>query len=227
MSTDRRLSRGEASEATGSLGWRFVLGALRTQVPAADLADAAAIATAAIASGNRSAQDHLTVDIRGDRVLLRLQSPDGGVFESDAAVARAITAGLASQGRVTSLPPNGAGNLQAIEIAIDALDIAAIRPFWKAVTGYVDEPGAGPEDGLIDPLGCGPPIWFQQMDAARPQRNRIHLDISVPHDVAQERLDAALRAGGELRSAAAAPAFWVLADAEGNEACVCTWQGRD
>ncbi|WP_418607938.1 hypothetical protein [Georgenia sp. SUBG003] len=24
-----------------------------------------------------------------------------------------------------------------------------------------------------------------------------------------------------------APAWWVLADAEGNEACVCTWQGRD
>ena len=23
------------------------------------------------------------------------------------------------------------------------------------------------------------------------------------------------------------PAFWVLADAEGNEACVTTWQGRD
>jgi len=21
--------------------------------------------------------------------------------------------------------------------------------------------------------------------------------------------------------------FWVLADAEGNEACVCTWTGRD
>jgi len=24
-----------------------------------------------------------------------------------------------------------------------------------------------------------------------------------------------------------APAFWILADAEGNEACVTTWQGRD
>jgi 4a-hydroxytetrahydrobiopterin dehydratase len=24
-----------------------------------------------------------------------------------------------------------------------------------------------------------------------------------------------------------APAFWVLADAEGNEACVTTWQGRE
>ena len=64
------------------------------------------------------------------------------------------------------------------------------------------------------------------MDVARPQRNRIHVDVSVPHDGAQARLEAALAAGGRLLSDAEAPAFWVLADAEGNEACVTTWQGR-
>ena len=35
-----------------------------------------------------------------------------------------------------------------------------------------------------------------------------------------------LDAGGHLISDADAPSFWVLGDAEGNEACVCTWQGR-
>ena len=58
-------------------------------------------------------------------------------------------------------------------------------------------------------------------------RNRIHLDVDVPHDVAQSRLQAALAAGGTLLDDRAAPAFWVLADPEGNEACICTWQGRD
>jgi 4a-hydroxytetrahydrobiopterin dehydratase len=96
------------------------------------------------------------------------------------------------------------------------------------VLAYVDEPGrSGPEDPLIDPLGQGPAVWFQQMDAPRPQRNRIHLDVSVPHDEAEARIQATLAAGGALRSDAAAPAFWVLADPEGNEACVTTWQGRD
>ena len=38
---------------------------------------------------------------------------------------------------------------------------------------------------------------------------------------------AAIAAGGTLLSDARAPAFWVLADPEGNEACVCTWQARD
>ena len=118
--------------------------------------------------------------------------------------------------------------MQVLEIGIDALDAAAIRPFWQAVLGYVDEPGrSGPWDGLVDPLGQGPAVWFQRMDAPRPQRNRIHFDVSVPHDEAAPRIRAALAAGGTLIYDAEAPAFWVLADAEGNEACVTTWQGRD
>jgi Glyoxalase-like domain len=86
--------------------------------------------------------------------------------------------------------------------------------------------------------GRAPTIWFQQMDAPRLQRNRIHLDISVPHDEAQRRIQAA---GGTLVSDAEAPVFWILADAEGNEACITTcqagtgrrsppittWRGRD
>jgi 4a-hydroxytetrahydrobiopterin dehydratase len=91
----------------------------------------------------------------------------------------------------------------------------------------VDDVGVGPDGAIVDPTGLAAPIWFQQMDRPRSQRNRIHLDISVPHDEAERRIEAALAAGGRLASAREAPAFWVLADAEGNEACVCTWQGRD
>jgi len=118
---------------------------------------------------------------------------------------------------------------QALEIAVDALDIAAVQPFWRAVLGYVDERPEAPDasPALVDPAGIGPAVWFQQMDAPRPQRNRVHLDVSVPHDVAVARVEAALAAGGRLVSDRRAPAFWVLADAEGNEACVCTWQGRE
>jgi 4a-hydroxytetrahydrobiopterin dehydratase len=128
-----------------------------------------------------------------------------------------------------TVPGDASAAPQLIEIAIDALDIPKIRPFWQAVTGYVDEPGPPElsETALLDPLRRGPAIWFQQMDAPRPQRNRIHLDVDVPPELAQSRIEAALAAGGTLRDAGAAPAFWVLADAEGNEACICTWQGRD
>jgi len=65
------------------------------------------------------------------------------------------------------------------------------------------------------------------MDAPRPQRNRIHFDVTVPHDVAEQRIADTIAAGGRLINDSEARAFWVLADAEGNEACVCTWQDRD
>jgi 4a-hydroxytetrahydrobiopterin dehydratase len=116
----------------------------------------------------------------------------------------------------------------ALEIAIDALDFDAVRPFWAAVLDYVDAPAD--DDGVVravvDPLGLHPAVWFQQLSEPRPQRNRIHFDVTVPHDVADRRIAATLAAGGRLLSDRAARAFWVLADPEGNEACVCTWQDR-
>lgn len=115
------------------------------------------------------------------------------------------------------------------EIAIDALDIDAVRPFWAAVLAYRDKPARVEGDtirAIVDPRGVGPSVWFQQMEEPRPQRNRIHLDVLVPHDAADDRVAAAIAAGGRLVSDARARAFWVLADPEGNEACVCTWEDR-
>lgn len=43
--------------------------------------------------------------------------------------------------------------------------------------GYRDRDDGG--EDLIDPRGRGPLIWFQEMDAPRSQRNRIHVDIWV------------------------------------------------
>ena len=141
------------------------------------------------------------------------------VTQQDAGFARRITTALAGLGARTSADAGPGWSVQLTEIAIDALDIAAVRPFWKAVMGSGDEAGrAGPRDPLIDPMWQGPAIWFQQMSDPRDQRNRIHFDISVPHDEARRQIRAALDAGGVLVSDARAPAFWVLADADGYEA---------
>ena len=115
-----------------------------------------------------------------------------------------------------------------VEIAIDAMDIEAVRPFWQTVLGYVPEHTREGEPVLavIDPEGLGPNVWFQQMTEPRSERNRIHLDVNVPADVAEGRVAAAVSAGGRLVSDEQAKSFWVLADAEGNEACICTWQDR-
>ncbi|WP_433215196.1 VOC family protein [Microtetraspora malaysiensis] len=228
---EQKLSRREASDAVSHLGWRYLLGALRAAVPVGSLARAVEVAASAVAVCGDDADRHLRVDLRPDRVVLTLQSLDlAGLTARDIDLAHRISAAM-HEGGLRAEPEIGTGaprSVQILEIAIDALDIAAIRPFWKAVLGYADEAGAdGPEDPVIDPVGQGPAIWFQQMDQPRSQRNRIHFDICVPHDEASRRIEAALAAGGRLLSASRAPAFWVLADVEGNEACVTTWQGRD
>jgi 4a-hydroxytetrahydrobiopterin dehydratase len=216
-----KLSRADASEAVTGLGWRYVLGEFRTEVLTGSLPLAADVAGRAAALPG--VEGHLRMDIRAGRLLLSVQTADvGWVTTRDVELARRLSA-LAEEFRLTTQP--GDRTVQVLEIGIDALDIPAIRPFWRAVLGYVDEDGSG--NGLIDPLGQGPAVWFQQMDAPRPQRNRIHFDVSVPHDEAARRIEATLAAGGTLLSDAEAPAFWVLADPEGNEACVTTWQGRD
>jgi 4a-hydroxytetrahydrobiopterin dehydratase len=238
MNEWRRLTRGEASAAVTDLGWRFVLGVLCTSVPVGSLPEAVEVAARASVP---DADGRLRVDIRTGWVLLTIAAPGAiSVTARETGLAARVTAALAEAGHVTSAAAGqvrseagaGAGaaprSVQVWEIAIDALDIPAIRPFWQAVLGYVDETeDAGPASALVDPWGQGPAIWFQQMDAPRPQRNRIHVDISVPHDEADRRLRAALAAGGVLVYDVDAPAYWVLADAEGNEVCVTTWQGRD
>ncbi|MEU7843977.1 VOC family protein [Micromonospora sp. NPDC049114] len=223
---ERTLGRRAASDAVTDQGWRYLLGALRTSVPVGSLVQATEVVARAVAACGSDADRHLRADIRSDRVVLTLQSLDQAALTAcDIDLAHRLSAAMRIVGLRTE-PEIGTGaprSVQLVEIAIDALDIAAVRRFWKAVLGYTDEAGAdGPTDPIVDPVGQGPAIWFQHMDQPRPDRNRIHLDICVPHDEAPRRIEAALAAGGRLVSASHAPAFWVLADIEGNEACVTT-----
>ncbi|TFD63455.1 VOC family protein [Cryobacterium ruanii] len=107
------------------------------------------------------------------------------------------------------------------DIAIDCTDEDAVRPFWRVALGYTEVAG---DDGveLVDPGGLGPKVWFQHMEIARTDRNRIHLDVHVPNDDAEERVAAVLEVGGVLLTDEHAPDWWVLADVEGNELCICT-----
>lgn len=227
---DRTLSRPDASAAVEHLGWRYLLARFHTGVAVASQAEAVDVAGLAVRAAGGAADGHLRADLRPSRVLLSLQDDAlADVTAVDVEAAARITTALRAAGRLAD-PAVGADLRadQSIEIAIDALDIPSVRPFWKAILGYAAEAGRdGPKSPLVDPLGQGPAVWFQQMDAPRPQRNRIHFDLTLPHDEARRRLRAAVDAGGRLLNDARAPAFWVLADPEGNEVCICTWQGRD
>jgi 4a-hydroxytetrahydrobiopterin dehydratase len=167
---------------------------------------------------------HPDVDLRHEGVTVRLITITDdymGMSQRDVELARRISAAARELG--VRADPSA---VQTVQVSIDALVIPEVMPFWRAVLGY-EYRSDSPDEDLIDPRGRGAPFWFQQMDAARPQRNRIHIDVWVPHDQAEARIAAAIAAGGHLVSDEHAPEWWTLADAEGNEVDVATTMGRD
>ncbi len=215
--TDRITPR-QFHEADGVGDWRVLFeGAcayFRTGSFAAGVALVEAIGRLADAANH-----HPDVDLRYAGVTVRLMTREiGGLSERDVDLARQISA----TARELAVPADPSA-VQTVQVAIDAFVSPEVMPFWRAVLGYRIE---GDED-LVDPHGREPSFWFQQMDAPRPQRNRIHVDVSVPHDQAEARVAAAIAAGGHLVTDEHAPSWWTLADVEGNEVDVATWVGRD
>jgi 4a-hydroxytetrahydrobiopterin dehydratase len=160
--------------------WRVMAYAACTHFRIGSLAEgvalAAAISRLAEASGQRP-----DVDLRSNGVTVRLKVNDSGeLSEGDVTLAREISTAARDLGISVDLT-----GLQTFQIAIDALVIPDVIPFWEAVLGYVRV-----FDVVMDPHFEGPTFWFQQMDASRPQRNRIYIDLYLPEDQARARIDA-------------------------------------
>ncbi len=166
---------------------------------------------------------HPDIDLRSGSVTVRLITITHdycGLSRRDLELARQISAVARKLG-----VPADPSAVQTVQVTIDALVIPEVKPFWRAVLGYRDREDS-PED-LVDPRGRGASFWFQRIDAPDAERNRIHIDVWVPPDQAQARIAAAIAAGGRLVTDEYAPAWWTLADPEGNLADVATATGRD
>ena len=64
---------------------------------------------------------------------------------------------------------------------------------------------------------------MQELDAAKPLRHAMHVDVSLAREHAEARLSAALAAGGRIVDESSAPASWILADQAGNKVCIAAW----
>jgi len=109
--------------------------------------------------------------------------------------------------------------VQEVQLAIAAKPDAVDLPFWRAVLGYA--PMA--DDNAVDPLGHGSTVWMQSLNADKPLRHAMHLDVSVAREQVATRLAAALAAGGRIVDDSHAPAHWTLTDRAGNRVCICGW----
>jgi 4a-hydroxytetrahydrobiopterin dehydratase len=200
--------------------WRQMFEALRTRFRTGGFNQGLELVTR-IAALADEADHHPDVDLRYPHVNVTIFSHDVfGVTARDVDLARAISAAAAELG-IEADPTATA----VVEIALDTWDHEEIKPFWAAVLGMTDHPHH--EEELRDLAGTQPTVWFQHTDAHDEPRQRFHLDIRVPPEVADGRIAAALAAGGVLVSDERAPRFTVLADAQGNKVCVTTGLQRD
>jgi len=171
--------------SVAGIGWRYLLGTLAVSVPVRSLAQAQRGGLPPQSTpGGRDADGHLRVDLRPDRVELSVQTRAvGAVTGCDAQLAHRIEAAV---GPRLGLPPAGATSARVTAGRSSCWRWPSTRLTYqrsgrsgKAVMGYVDEPGSdGPQDGIVDPAGQLPAIWFQQMDtpagAAQPGPLRHH-----------------------------------------------------
>lgn len=195
--------------------WRLLSQALHARFVTGDFVTGLAFATA-VADAAEEAQHHPDVTLTYPAVDVSLMSHDvSRVTQRDLDLARRISA-IARERGIGAEPSAPA----VLELALDAADLAAVGPFWAALlTGSAE---SLQDEDVIDPRGQVPLLWFQGTTPHETPRQRFHVDLWVPHDVADARIAAAVDAGGQVVDDSNAPSFVVLADAEGNKACVCT-----
>ena len=219
-----RLSPQEFAEQDGIEDWR-VLGEGACAYFCTGTFAAGARFVQAIADLADLDDHHPDVDLRHDGVTVRIVTLTDdyyGMTQRDVELARRISWVAREQG--LEADPS---SVQSLLVIPGALSTADVLPFWQAVLGYAPRADS-PDEDLVDPRGRGPAFWFEEMEEPRPDGGgAIHVAVWVPYEQAEERVAAALAAGGRIVRDDFAPAWWTLADAAGNEADIATTMGRD
>jgi 4a-hydroxytetrahydrobiopterin dehydratase len=220
MTDSKQLFRFREIQAEHGLDdWRFFAMRLHSRFKTGSFVKGLELVTR-ITDAAEAANHHPDVVLTYPQVDVDLSSHDvSGVTSRDLDLARQISA-IAAELGIEAAPRE----VSTLELALDVPDAAEVKPFWAAVLGYAD---TSYDVEIMDPGGRNNTLWFQKApDATGEVQQRFHLDIVVPREVAEERLQAALDAGGTLVSTDAVPAYWVLADKHGNKVCICTPDGR-
>lgn len=172
--------------------------------------------------------EHLKASIGNGYVDLKLVSQDAiyrdgetehlveWVTQQDIDLARRITEVAADQG-LTADP----SSVSHIELGLDTANSATIAPVWAALlTGNAESQGHGsPSDEIRDATGRVPNLWFG--DANDSSNQQFHVEVYVAPEMAEQRIAAAVAAGGTIVDESNSPSLTVIADQDGNRGVLC------
>ena len=196
--------------AEGGGDWVVLHGGAVAVFPVASLVEAARLAEAVAQVAGAEVILTLTdrqLTVRLTRGVFRLE-------EAHVEVARAVSAVARAHGAEADR-----SLAQEVSFAVAAQPDAIDVGFWRAVLGYAELD----YDNAVDPLGHGSTVWMQDLDPNKSLRHAMHVDVSVAREEAENRLAAALAAGGRIVDDSTAPGAWILADRAGNKVCIAAW----
>lgn len=140
------------------------------------------------------------------------------VTQQDVDLARQITGIAADHG----LAPDPASVCE-VELGLDTARSATIAPVWAALlTGDAEARGRGTRsDEIRDATVRVPNLWFGGATEDEAREERFHIEVYVAPEVVEQRVAAALAAGGTVADDSGAPELTVIADQDGNRGVVC------
>jgi len=214
-----RLSNQQILDA-GLVEWRKLAQALHARYSVPDYVVAAAFLDR-VAEVAEADAHHPDLKLTYGAIDVSLCTHDDGfwVSQKDIDMARKISEIAHEKG----LAPEP-GSVTQLEIALDTAHEDRISPFWSVL--LTGSPDNKIYDSIFDPTGRVPSLWFQRTDDHQVPRQRWHFDLWLAPDTADQRIAAAVAAGGSIVDDSEAPAFTVLADPDGNRVCICCATGR-
>ncbi len=224
------MLRGEEIAAAKLTDWRKLAQGLHARYLVDDFG-AGVRFLAAVGEAGDALGHHPSVSIGNGYVDLKLVSPDAiyrddegteyvveWVTQQDVDLARRITQ-IAQDQRVDADP----ASVCVVELGLDTAHSGTIAPVWAALlTGNPEAQGHGsPSDEIRDATGRVPNLWFGDDDGRTNPGQRFHVEVYVAREVADQRIAAAVAAGGTVVDDSDAPSLTVIADQDGNTGVVC------
>ncbi len=224
------MLKGEQIAAANLTDWRKLAQGLHARYLVDDFGTGARFVTAVGEAGDALGH-HPSVSIGAGYVDLKLvtddavyRDDDGTEYvvqwptQQDVDLARRITEIAAEHGLAAD-----PASVSVIELGLDTAHSATIAPVWAALlTGDAEAQGRGtPGDEIRDATGRVPNLWFGDGDEHASPSQRFHVEVYVASEVAEQRIAAAVAAGGTVVDDSDAPSLTVIADQDGNRGVVC------